>query len=114
MRDLSGFKSWARIHVFRAWTALAVLAFFGLCFVYRPEFVSWWLRTTMRMIEGGSGALPYPWGDRVEVALKGFGGSFWFQITLAIIALRIAAWALAASWRKTRAGRRPGKPPSPH
>ena len=107
MRDFSGLRTWARTHVFRTCTALITLLFFGLCFVYRPELVTWWLRTTMRAIEGTAAALPYPWGDRLEVALKGFGGSFWVQTTLAILIFRLVLWSLAATWRKTRARRFP-------
>ena len=69
---------------------------------HRPRLAR--LRTTMGLIETASGLLPYPWGDRVEVALRGIGGSFWFQITLAIILVRVVAWFTAVCWR-----RRPSK-----
>jgi hypothetical protein len=42
-------------------------------------------------------ALPYPWGDRIEIALRELGGFIWFQITLAIIALRLLLSLVAAS-----------------
>lgn len=94
-----GVKSWARTQFFRAWTALATLLLLGLGFFYSPELLAWWLRITMRFIEFASSLVPYPWGDRIEIALKGFGGSFWFQIALAIIIVRIAAWLVAAGFR---------------
>lgn len=95
----SGMKSWARTQFFRVWTALATLLLLGLGFFYSPELLAWWLRITMRFIEFASSLVPYPWGDRIEIALKGFGGSFWFQIALAIILVRVAAWLI---WKGLR------------
>ena len=102
MRLHPEFKSWARIHVFRVSTAVLTLLLLVLCFFYRPELLTWWLRSTMGAIETGSGLLPYPWGDRIEIALRGIGGSFWFQITLAIIAVRVVVWLIATPWRRRR------------
>ena len=99
-------KNWARIHVFRVSTALVTILLLGFCFLYRPDLLTWWLRTTMGLIETASGLLPYPWGDRIEVALRGIGGSFWFQITLAIILVRVAAWFTAVCWRRRPSKRR--------
>jgi hypothetical protein len=99
-------KNWARIHVFRASTALVTIVLLGLCFLYRPDLLTWWLRTTMGFIELASGLLPYPWGDRIEIALRGIGGSFWFQITLTIILVRVAVWVTAVCWRRRLARRR--------
>jgi hypothetical protein len=100
MQNHPEFRNWARTHIFRVSTALVTLLLLGLCFFYRPELLTWWLRTTMGLIETGSGLLPYPWGDRFEIALRGIGGSFWFQITLAIILVRVLAWLIAACWRR--------------
>ncbi len=93
-------KDWARVHVFRGSTALVTIVLLVLCFFYRPDLLTWWLRSTMTLVETGSGLLPYPWGDRLEIALRAIGGSFWFQITLAIIAVRVLAWLLAVLWRR--------------
>jgi hypothetical protein len=95
-------KRWALTHVFRFCTALMTLAAFALGFLYKPEWLTWWFRTTMAGIETASGALPYPWGDRFEVAMRGIGGSFWIQITLAILIVRVAASLLAWMWRRAR------------
>jgi hypothetical protein len=95
-------KTWALTHLFRTWTALVTLIGFGLSFLYKPEWLTWWLRTTMAAIEKLSALLPYPWGDRIEVALRGIGGSFWMQITLAIIIVRVIAWLIGYSWRRSR------------
>lgn len=95
-------KTWVLTHLFRTWTALVTLIAFGMSFLYKPEWLTWWLRTTMAGIEKSSALLPYPWGDRIEVALRGIGGSFWIQITLAIIIVRIIAWLIGYSWRRSR------------
>ena len=94
-------------HIVYMWlAALVTIVLLGLCFYYRPDLLTWWLRSTMGLIETGSGLLPYPWGDRIEVALRAIGGSFWFQITLAIIAVRLVAWLIAVSWRNRPSRRR--------
>ena len=98
----------ARSHVFRVWTALAVLAGYIYGWVYRPDTLTWWKRTTTSVIEGICGLLPYPWGDRIESTLGDFG--LWVQITLAIIAFRIAIWALISIARLLVGRRRRGFP----
>ena len=60
------------------------------CWLYAPELLTWWKRTTTAIIEGGCGLLPYPWGDRLEATLGNFG--LWVQITLAIVVFRILVW----------------------
>jgi hypothetical protein len=99
-------KDWARIHVFRVSTALVTILLLVLCFFYRPELLTWWLRTTMGLIETASGQLPYPWGDRIEVALRAVGGHVWFQITLAIILVRVVTWVPSVCWRRLRSKHR--------
>ena len=69
---------------------------------YKPEWLTWWLRTTMTAIEKACALLPYPWGDRVEIATRGIGASFWIQITLAIIIVRVIAWMIGFIWRHSR------------
>jgi hypothetical protein len=91
-------------HVFRIWTAGAVLAAYVYGWLYVPELLTWWKRSTAALIEAGCALLPYPWGDRIEDTLGNFG--LWVQITLAIIAFRIAVWALMAVARSLVRGRR--------
>jgi hypothetical protein len=67
---------------------------------YHPEWIKWGLRTITHGIETVADALPYPWGDRIEIALRELGGFIWFQITLAIIALRLLLSLVAAVWRR--------------
>ena len=68
-----------RSHIFRIWTASAVLAAYIYGWLYIPEVLTWWKRTTTNLIETGCGLLPYPWGDRIEATLGNFG--LWVQIT---------------------------------
>jgi hypothetical protein len=93
----SSTKIRVRSHVFRAWTALAILATYVYGWLYRPETLTWWKRTTTSIIEAGCGLLPYPWGDRIEATLGNFG--LWVQITLAIIAFRILMWLTISALR---------------
>jgi hypothetical protein len=106
MSGSSTFAAWARLHIFRTVTAVLTLVLLGLCFFYEPELITWWLRTTVRMIEFLAALLPYPWGDQVEIALKALGGSFWFQIASAIVMVRAVIWGIAAGWRQRRSWRR--------
>jgi hypothetical protein len=91
-------KLWLRSHVFRIWTAGVVLVAYGYGWVYRPEVLTWWKRSTTKLIEAGCDLLPYPWGDRTEATLGNFG--LWVQITLAIIIFRIVIWLLLAILRR--------------
>ena len=106
MSGSSTFAAWARLHIFRTVTAVLTLVLLGLCFFYDPELITWWLRTTVRMIEFVAALLPYPLGDQVEIALKALGGSFWFQIASAIIMVRAVISVIAAGWRHRRSRRR--------
>ena len=47
MADQSAMKRWILTHVTRVWTALFTLAGLGAAFVYKPEFLTLYLRTTM-------------------------------------------------------------------
>jgi hypothetical protein len=95
----SSAKHNVRSHIFRAWTACAVLAAYVYGWLYIPEMLTWWKRTTTNLIEMGCGLLPYPWGDRAEATLGNFG--LWVQITIAIIAFRILMWLVLLALRRT-------------
>jgi hypothetical protein len=92
-----------RSHIFRIWTACAVLAAYVYGWFYIPELLTWWKRTTTAVIEAGCGLLPYPWGDRIEATLGNFG--LWVQITLAIIVFRILVWVVMSGLRRVLGGR---------
>ena len=70
--------------------------------LYAPEMLTWWKRTTTAIIETGCDLLPYPWGDRIEATLGNFG--LWVQITLAIIAFRILVWLVMSILRRSWIG----------
>jgi hypothetical protein len=91
----SGTKARVRSHIFRAWTAGAILAAYVWGWLYAPEALTWWKRATTNMIEAGCDLLPYPWGDRIEATLGNFG--LWVQITLAIIAFRVVIWLVISA-----------------
>ncbi len=99
-----------RSHLFRIWTACAVLGGYVYCWLYVPEMLTWWKRTTTAMIEAGCNLLPYPWGDRIEATLGNFG--LWVQITLAIIVFRIVAWLVISGVRAVWSGRPERMPPA--
>jgi hypothetical protein len=102
-------RSWDRTkrrvhgHLFRIWTACAVLAAYGYGWFYAPEMLTWWKRTTEAAVEAGCGLLPYPWGDRLEATIGNFG--LWVQIALAITLFRILAWLLISAVRRVFAPR---------
>jgi hypothetical protein len=98
MADQSPMKRWILTHATRVWTALLTLAGLGAAFVYRPELLTLYLRSTMTVIERGTAALPYPWGDRLEVVLRGIGGSVWMQFAFAIVVVRVIVWLIAVHW----------------
>jgi hypothetical protein len=97
-------RKWAGVHLFRLWTALAVVGSCGYLWVNKPEYLTWWKRTTDSLIEAGCAALPYPWGDRIESTIGDFG--VWVQLTLAILIFRVAVGILLMI---IRTARRPGR-----
>ena len=101
-RDYSGIKHQAKVHTFRLATAAATWLLIVAAFYYHPEWIKWGLRTVTRAIETAADAVPYPWGDRIEITLREIGGFIWFQITLAIVALRLLLSTIAALWRRFR------------
>jgi membrane protein implicated in regulation of membrane protease activity len=98
--------NWTQVQFFRLWTATAVILFFGLCFWYAPELLTWWQKTVLNIIHVGSDMLPYPWSNRVEYIMINFGASIWLQFTLAIILLRVLCWPVARWWRHKRRRKR--------
>ena len=71
----------------------------ALAFYYRPDVIKWGLRASMGGIEAIGDALPYPWGDRIEIVLRELGGSFWLQVTAVIVLLRLFLSCIAIGWR---------------
>jgi hypothetical protein len=101
-RDYSALKQHAKVHTFRVTTAIAAWILIVVMFYYRPDWIKWGLRAATGAIEAIGDALPYPWGDRVEIVLRELGGSFWLQMTAVIVLLRIALSTVAMAWRVRR------------
>jgi hypothetical protein len=69
-RDYSALKQHAKVHTFRITTALVAWVLIVAAFYYRPDWIKWGLRGATGGIEAIGDALPYPWGDRVEIVLR--------------------------------------------
>jgi hypothetical protein len=93
-----------RRQLFRAWTAIAVLAGYVYAWLYVPEALTWWRRSTTAAIEATCDLFPYPWGDRIEATIGNFG--LWVQITIGIVAFRILVWLVMAGARFALSRRR--------
>jgi hypothetical protein len=106
MADQSVMKRWILTHVTRVWTALFTLAGLGAAFVYAPELLTLYLRTTMTAIETGTASLPYPWGRSSRGGLARYWGSVWMQFAFAIVVVRVIVWLIARfigyCWLKRR------------
>ncbi len=96
-RSWDNTKAGVRRHAFRTWTACAVLAAYVYGWVYVPEALIWWQRTTTTAMQSACGLLPYPWNDRAEATLGNFG--LWVQITLAVVLFRITIWLVMSALR---------------
>jgi hypothetical protein len=107
-RKLDGAKAHLGRFLFRTWTALAVLAGYLYNWVYHPEALTWWKRSTTTAIEWACGLLPYPWGDRIEASIGDFG--LWIQITLAILGFRLLVWLILLAYRSRPNRRAAGSP----
>jgi hypothetical protein len=101
-RDYSELKRHAKVHTFRITTAIVAWILIAVAFYYRPDVIKWGLRASTGGIEAIGDALPYPWGDRVEIVLRELGGSFWLQVTAVIVLLRIFLSSIALAWRARR------------
>jgi hypothetical protein len=95
----AGLKYYAKVHSFRAFTAILAWLLIGATFYYRPDLIKWALRAGTHAIETVSDAIPSPWGDRLEVVLREVGGFIWLQITVLIICIRIVLSSVAGLWR---------------
>jgi hypothetical protein len=101
-RPNSGVRYHARVHSFRFITAIVAWVLIAAAFYYRPDWIKWALRSGTHGIEAVGDALPYPWGDRIEIVLRELGGFLWIQITAVILLLRIVLSTIAAIWRYRR------------
>ena len=96
----TGLKHHAKVHSFRIGTAILAWLLIVAAFYYRPDLIKVALRAGTSGIEAIGDALPYPWGDRIEIVLRELGGFIWFQITAFIIVIRLLFSGIAAIWRR--------------
>ena len=68
-------------------------------FYQKPELLTGAQRLMQRGIEALGDAVPSPWGPRMEFVFREIGGVIWLQITLVVLALRMALSSVAATWR---------------
>jgi hypothetical protein len=81
--------------VILAWV-LIVLAFYQ-----EPEALTGAQRLIQRGIEFLGDNIPPPWGPRIEFVFREIGGLIWLQITLLVLALRIALSTVAMIFRQS-------------
>ena len=97
-----GFRYHLKVQGFRTLTVLLSWALIAFAFYQRPEYLTTMQRAIQRLIEWAGDAVPSPWGPRMEFMLREIGGVIWLQITVVILALRVALSSLAALWRFAR------------
>ena len=98
-RDRPGFGYHLKVHSFRTLTVILAWAFVVAAFYQKPELLTGAQRLMQRGIEALGDAVPPPWGPRMEFVFREIGGVIWLQITLVVLALRMALSSIAATWR---------------
>jgi hypothetical protein len=93
LATISKFQTFRLFTVVLAW--LLILA----AFYERPDLLTAAQRLLQRGFEAIGDTLPSPWGPRIEFIVRQIGGVIWLQITLIVVALRLALSAIAATWR---------------
>jgi hypothetical protein len=88
-----------KVHSFRTFTAILAWVLIAAAFYQKPELLTGAQRLMQRGIEAVGDAIPGPWGPRMEFVVREIGGVIWLQITLLVIALRLALSTIAAIWR---------------
>ena len=88
-----------KVHLFRALTVVLAWVLIVAAFYERPELLTGAQRLVQRGIESVGDAIPSPWGPRIEFVFREIGGLIWLQITLFVIALRVALSTLAGLGR---------------
>ena len=76
----------ARAQTFRFLTMLATWALIFVAFVYEPGWIRDSLRFMTHSIESLADQVDEPWGARLEIMLREFGGMIWIRIATAIVA----------------------------
>jgi len=97
-----GFRYHLKVHSFRTLTVILAWVFLALAFYQDPEVLTGAQRLIQRGIEFVGDNIPSPWGPRIEFVFREVGGLIWLQITLLVLALRVALSAVAMVFRGFR------------
>ena len=98
-RNRPGFGYHLKVHSFRTLTVILAWALIVAAFYQKPELLTGAQRLMQRGMEAVGDAVPTPWGPRMEFVFREIGGVIWLQVTLVVLALRLALSSIAASWR---------------
>jgi hypothetical protein len=109
-RNRPGFGYHLKVHTFRTLTAVLAWVLVVAAFYQKPELLTSAQRLMQRGIEAVGGAVPSPWGARMEFAFREIGGAIWLQITMVILTLRMMLSTIAATWRLVYRATGPSRP----
>jgi hypothetical protein len=98
-RDRPGLGYHLKVHSFRTLTVILAWVVIVAAFYQKPELLTAAQRLIQRGIEAVGDFVPSPWGPRVEFVFREIGGLIWLQITLVVLALRMALSMIGATWR---------------
>jgi hypothetical protein len=98
-RNRPGFGYHLKVHSFRTFTVILAWALVFAAFYQKPELLTSAQRLMQRGIEAVGDSIPSPWGPRMEFVFREIGGVIWLQITLVVVALRLALSTIATTWR---------------
>jgi hypothetical protein len=98
-RNRPGFGYHLKVHTFRTLTAVLAWVLVVAAFYQKPELLTSAQRLMQRGLEAVGGAVPSPWGARMEFVFREVGGVIWLQITIVILTLRMMLSTIAATWR---------------
>jgi hypothetical protein len=98
-RNRPGFGYHLKVHTFRTVTVVLAWVLIVAAFYQRPELLTGAQRWLQRGIEALGDTIPSPWGPRIEFIVRQIGGVIWLQITLIVVALRLALSTISATWR---------------
>jgi hypothetical protein len=100
-----GLRYHLKVHTFRTFTVILAWALVVVLFYQDPEVLTGAQRAIQHGIEFVGDNVPAPWGPRLEFVFREIGGLIWLQITLLVLALRIALSAFAMLFRAFRRDR---------
>ena len=98
-RERPSFGYHLKVHSFRTMTVILAWVLIVAAFYQKPELLTGAQRLVQRGIEAVGDAVPRPWGPRMEFVFREIGGLIWLQITMVVVALRLALSTLASTWR---------------